>query len=343
MQAPTLRNILEQESYKWIFVGGKGGVGKTTTSSALSIALAQSRPKDKFLLISTDPAHNLSDAFDQKIGKDATQITSVANLYAVEISPTDEMQKIMGDLDENIAGASAANADVMGFGGLSNIFKSISGFFQKGGSNPGIDELIAFSKIVKLVDSNEYATVIFDTAPTGHTLRFLELPETAKKLLNLAMDFKQNIGGVVQMVTGMLNMGEMDIFSELNRFEPLLHSVEKVSSEFRDPSLCTFVCVCIPEFLSVYETERLCQQLAVLEMDVHNIVVNFVLDEDDSSPCAMCRSRAKMQRKYIRQIRDLYDDFNITMSPLRSEEVRGVTPIINFSKWLLDKRSFCWE
>jgi arsenite-transporting ATPase len=371
---PSLKNIIDQKSLKWVFVGGKGGVGKTTTSCCLGAQLAKSR--NKVLIVSTDPAHNLSDAFCQKVGREPTPIHGFDNLSAMEIDANDDMEKMQQAVVE--AGASASEDD----SGLNNLMTELTS------SIPGIDEAMSFSELMKQVQNMDYDVVVFDTArtfvlqdlsyipthdsllfplplvyllnvATGHTLRLLSFPTILENALSKVMELRDRFGGLISQATALFSGGSPGQMQEmlLGRLEETRAIINKVNDAFQDPDVTTFVCVCIPEFLSIYETERLVQELSKFGIDTHNIVVNQVLfPEKDAEElgewfeknraslpleaqeiCSKMMARKRMQDKYIGQCFDLYgEDFNVTLMPLLDWEVRGVEKLKEFSEFMVN-------
>lgn len=312
---PTLQSILDQKSLRWIFVGGKGGVGKTTTSCSLAIQLAKHR--ENVLLISTDPAHNLSDAFDQKFGKEATKVNGVENLSAMEIDPNGSIQELI----ENSDGAQNNPLGSM----MQDLAFSI----------PGVDEAMSFAEVLKQVKSLSYSVIIFDTAPTGHTLRFLQFPTVLEKALSKISQLSGRFGPMLNGILGASGGPGGGVDELMGKLEGMREMIGEVSKQFKDPDLTTFVCVCIPEFLSLYETERMIQELSNYEIDTHAIVVNQLLFPKKGSQCEQCTARRKMQKKYLEQIEELYDEFNVIKCPLLVEEVRGRERLEKFSQMLV--------
>ncbi|KAJ3300551.1 Golgi to ER traffic- protein [Borealophlyctis nickersoniae] len=309
---PSLQNVLDQKDLRWIFVGGKGGVGKTTTSCSLATQLAKVR--DSVLLISTDPAHNLSDAFGQKFSKTPELVQGYTNLYAMEIDPTGSIQEMIDGAQDSGVGSH-----------LQDIAFAI----------PGVDEAMSFAEVMKLVKSMDYSCIVFDTAPTGHTLRFLSFPTVLDKALGKLSALGGRFGPMMQQMSGLMGGGAANPEDMFQKMESMRSVIQEVNAQFQDPDKTTFICVCISEFLSLYETERMIQELTSFQIDTHNIVVNQLLYPKPGSNCEHCSVRSKMQAKYLEQIHELYEDFHIVKMPLLTKEIRGADNIKQFSEMLI--------
>ncbi|KAK2197495.1 bifunctional Arsenical pump ATPase [Babesia duncani] len=296
-----IQNLVDQTSLRWIFVGGKGGVGKTTISCSIASILAEHR--ESVLLLSTDPAHSLSDAFGQKFTHEPRIVNGFKNLYAMELD-TSQFAESSYDMENE--------------GSMVNELPEIIQML------PGLDEAVNFAELMQSVQSSRFSVIIFDTAPTGHTLKFLKLPEVLDRLIDSFLKFESILGSVIQ------------IFDKIKRLKEMLKSTKE---QMKDPNLTTFVCVCIPEFLSVYETERLVQDLAKFDIDCSYIIVNQVIQHVELGKLQMdawqqldseTRSKLKdffeavkshqhvhngrvsIQRRYLEDIRELYQgDFNL--------------------------------
>jgi arsenite-transporting ATPase len=340
----NLNNIIESPTLKWIFVGGKGGVGKTSVSTSLAVLLSEKR--EKILIISTDPAHNLSDAFNQKMGSQPTLINGFNNLYGLEINP----KEIKDDEEDPLS-------DVLGVpldDETENLFEDLKN------SIPGIDEALAIGLLLQVIDKMNYSLVIFDTAPTGHTLRMLSFPKVLEEAFGKLNNLKEKLGPMSGLLASTMGEGFKNLTEMISVFKV---QIEKIRNDFTNNSHTTFIAVCIPEFLSMYETERLIQELNKGKIDCHNIVINqvlFINKENDNTGCDMCKARFNMQCKYIRQIQELYgeeeidneegDDVNmniindenknnnkyfISILPLQEEEIRGIDWLKKFGKFLI--------
>jgi arsenite-transporting ATPase len=197
---------------------------------------------------------------------------------------------------------------------------------------------MSFAEVLKHVKSLDFEVIIFDTAPTGHTLRFLQFPTVLEKGLGKLSELSRQFGPMLDSVIGARgglpngqSLGEM-----MSKMETLRETIAEVNLQFKNADMTTFVCVCIAEFLSLYETERMIQELTSYEIDTHSIVVNQLLYPKQDNPCEQCNARRKMQKKYLDQIDELYaDDFNVVRMPLLTDEVRGKEKLEKFSEMLV--------
>lgn len=150
---------------------------------------------------------------------------------------------------------------------------------------PGVDEAMGFAEIMKHVKSMQFSVILFDTAPTGHTLRFISFPSVLEKALTKLSSLSGRLGPMMSSMSSMMGMpaNTDEMFGKL---ESMKEVISEVQAQFTDPEKTTFVCVCIAEFLSIYETERLIQELTSYDIDTHAIVINQLLLNRSKGACA---------------------------------------------------------
>ncbi|MFB1062323.1 ArsA family ATPase [Natrinema sp. H-ect4] len=348
---------------EYVLYGGKGGVGKTTMAAAT--ALDSARGGTRTLVVSTDPAHSLSDTFETDIPADPERIRDDIPLYAAEIDPeaaieegetpfggssastdansgpgpgSDEGSPFGGDDAGGSPFPGGAGGDGGPLGGLGEMLGGESPMDALfGGAMPGADEAAAMQLLLEYMDDDRFERVIVDTAPTGHTLRLLQLPEIMDTMMGRLVKFRQQIGGMIDGVKGMFGGGENADEGDLEDLDVLRERIERLRAALRDPARTDFRIVMVPEEMSVFESKRLRQQLREFEIPVGTVVVNRVMEplsnvtddvdgeflQPNLDDCAFCQRRWDVQQNALSEAQDLFRGTEVRRVPLFADEVRG--------------------
>lgn len=316
---------------KMIMFGGKGGVGKTSCASSSAIWAAEHGRKT--LIISTDPAHSLGDSLGMKLSPgEPTPVIGVDNLAALEINP----KVNMADFKE----LSMNPVPNMGISGIMEGLPMMGDLEELTSMTPpGIDEALAFGKVLEFIETeHDYDLIIFDTAPTGHTLRFLSLPETLSGWIGKILKLKIRFGKIFGTFKKMFTKEEKNDDDSLELLEKLNKSILNAREDLMNPNLNSFVIVMISEEMAISETGRLLNELIKYNIPVSNIVVNQLYG-DSTELCDFCKARRKMQQKNLFKIREIFKEGlekNLIEIPLFKDEIREYVKLKEMGEFLLN-------
>lgn len=275
---------------KFIFFSGKGGVGKT--SMACTTAIYNADKGLKTLIVTTDPASNLSDVFEQEIGHKITKINHLDNLYAMEIDP----DKSTEEYKERLLAP------------MRELFfdEDMIRIADEQLSGPCTAEMASFDKFIDFMGETEYEVIIFDTAPTGHTIRLLELPvDWSKHIEEASKGSGQTCMGPVSMIQE--SKGKFD------------RAIEKL----RDTKQTEFIFVMQPEATSLDETLRSSKELMELGIKTSKIIINgFIPKKEAETP--FFESRYNMQQEYYKKAKETFKNIPMDTMELFHTELKGV-------------------
>ncbi|WP_456452527.1 ArsA family ATPase [Thermococcus sp.] len=313
--------LLPKSGFRTVFVIGKGGVGKTTTSAALAVAL--SKKGYRTLIVSLDPAHNLGDVFMVKLTDKPKKLAE--NLYASELDMEKLIKGYLKHLEKN----------------LKNMYRyltviNLEKYFEVLSYSPGIEEYATLEAVREiLVSGNEWDVIVFDTPPTGLTLRVLALPRIsliwAERLIEIRRKILERrraiarIQGEQKFVVGgeeitLAKEEEEDaVMKELKAYRSEVEFVERVIT---DPDRTSVVAVMNPEMLPLYETERAYESLKKFGIPFNLVVVNKVITLEKDIP--ELRVKLDAQKKVLSGIEKRFRGIDIIRIPMFAEEPRGL-------------------
>lgn len=296
-----MTNMVSKESgslartRKFLFFGGKGGVGKTTMASSTAVWLADNGYNT--LLVATDPTVSLSEAFRQRIDEiEPTRIEGIENLHGLNIDP----KKAPGVFQRRLEGMT----------------KEIPSAFGKDTfSTPCAEEMAAFDQFVSYLQDNKYERIVFDTAPTGHTLRELSMPFDWSSYMAEQIENRKGLAASL----GWDDSGETlaILRREKERYDSAINTLS-------NGKISAFTLVLLPEKLPVEETARAIKDLAVFGINVPALIVNEVIPPGSIEGNPFLRKRRINQEKYIMEIEERFKDRIFKQVPLLESDICGL-------------------
>jgi len=300
---------------KFIFFGGKGGTGKTTCAGAY--ALKKSREGKNVLVVSTDPAHSLADAFGKDIGSEIAQLTD--RLWGLEIDAELEAKKYMKSIQDQMLNLVSAG-----------IVEEIKKQLEIAYMSPGAEEAAIFDKFIEVMRmaGNSYDMIVFDTAPTGHTLRLLTLPEILGAWIEHLINRHEKSRQLMKM-----SARYDEILRKKLEDDPIIQILNKRKEQFSfgrkmmtDPELTEFFFVLNAEKMPILETERAIKFFGRFSIPVAGIVVNKIIPEEAGD---FFEKRRQAQENYLEEIKSRFGQYRIVRLPMLESDIQGMKEMSN--------------
>ncbi|MBP1633639.1 MAG: hypothetical protein H6Q10_213 [Acidobacteria bacterium] len=298
-----------------LFFGGKGGVGKTTCSTAL--ALAASRAGRRVLLVSTDPAHSTSDILERPLGPDEREV--LPNLWGQEIDEEAEARRYLDEAKQRLAGLFKPG-----------VLREASRQIELAGSMPGATDVAVFERMATIVLARRDAfdLVVFDTAPTGHALRLLRMPELMAAWVQALAARRRDALAAASPATAP---------------DPVLAALAARADRLRRfhaaltrEGECAFVLVLVPERLPIEESARALHLLEDLGVPLGGVVVNRVLPDRTGDPFLLARKA--QERVYLDEIERRVSAAPRVLVPQLARDVHGLDSLEEVGRHLLGTR-----
>ena len=307
----TMRDYLAQHpELRFVFFGGKGGVGKTVSAGVTAQYLAGLGKRT--LLASTNPVHSLSGLLDQDVFGKATPVTGVANLWAYEIDTKDTIERSKVEIREKI----------QWFLKFADIPTKADAFVESATMNPAFEESAMFENMVELMLKGEYDSYVFDTAPTANARRLLGMSKVYSLWVNKMLKSREEARTLREMLS----------FTKKKEKDPLMEylvsfrdRMEQARIRLTDPKLTAFFFVTLPEALPIAVITRFIGWFHEFGIPVGGVLVNMLIDKAQVRPESpdFVQNRVAMQDRYMEEIWQKFDGLVRATVPLYETEVRG--------------------
>ncbi|HKJ92405.1 MAG TPA: ArsA family ATPase [Longimicrobiales bacterium] len=295
------------------FFGGKGGVGKTTMAAAF--ALRSAEEGSRTLLVSTDPAHSTGDILGVPLTDEAREV--LPNLHALEIDPEAEAERYIADVKARVREVASPR-----------ILDEVEREIDLARSSPGSEEAALLDRFAELMRAagGEYDRVVFDTAPTGHTVRLLSLPELMGRWIDGLVSRRRKVRSLGRMWRNVAGAAAGDAG---RADDPVLAALERRQERFRaardivtDARRTAFVFVITPERLPILETQKAVAALARSKVPVAGLIVNRVLPADAGGEF-LARRRMR-EADYLSEIDDAFANLPRLRVSLFDSDIQGM-------------------